>query len=369
MDNKLWIYVGTYTLSILFGTGETLQSKGHGIDLLEFDSHTGKIEYLSTTEGVENPSYLVFSHSKKYLFAVNELKTFNGDATGTVSAFKINQNTGQLEFINRQKTGGADPCHVNINQDDTFLFVSNYMSGSICVLPVAENGSLLAPCQIIQHEGSSINPRRQTGPHAHSLVFDKDNSFAFVPDLGIDQMKVYKTNFEGGQDVLTACNPLQVFPGSGPRHCEFNTDFHHCYLINELGSSISLFYYDGHGNFELVQTVSTLAKPFSGDNICADIHLTPDGKYLYGSNRGHNSIVTYLVDPSSGKLSYLTSTDCGGKTPRNFAVDPGGRYLIAANQDSDNIVSLAIDSRSGALTEVMRLESPTPVCIKFFEPL
>jgi len=369
MNNKLRIYIGTYTLPIVFGTGETIQNKGHGIDLLELDSHTGKIEYLSTTEGVENPSYLVFSHSKKYLYAVNELNEFNGEATGTVSAFKINQKSGQLEFINRQKTGGTDPCHVNINQDDTFLFVSNYSSGSICVLPVAGNGSLLEPCQIIQHEGSSINPWRQTEPHAHSLVFDKDNRFAFVADLGIDQMKIYKTNFEGGQAVLTACNPINVFPGSGPRHCEFSTDFHHCYLINELGSSISLFHCDGHGNLEFIQTVSTIVKPFSGDNICADIHLTPDGKYLYVSNRGHNSIVTFMVDPKSGKLTYLTSTDCGGKTPRNFAVDPSGRYLIAANQDSDNIVSFAIDRRSGVLTEVMRLKSPTPVCVKFFEAI
>src|SRR5659263_130583 len=192
------IYIGTYTLPIKFGTGETLQSKGKGIDRLSLDTSTGRISYLSTTEGIDNPSYLVFSHSRKFLYAVNELKTFEGEETGTVSAFRMDQTTGDLEFINRQKTGGTDPCHVNINQADTFLFVSNFMSGSVCVLPIAENGSLLESCQSIQHEGSSINLKRQAGPHAHSLIFDKTDNYAFVPDLGIDQMMVYRTNFQRG---------------------------------------------------------------------------------------------------------------------------------------------------------------------------
>ncbi|MEN6622078.1 MAG: lactonase family protein, partial [Smithella sp.] len=278
MKAEQMIYIGTYTLPIKFGTGEILQSKGKGIDLLRLDASTDKMNYIETCEGVDNPSYLVLSHSQKYLYAVNELKTFEGEATGTVSAFKIDQATGHLEFLNRQKTRGTDPCHVNINQNDTHIFVSNFMSGSVCVLPVAEDGSLLESCQLIQHEGSSINMLRQKGPHPHSLIFDKSNDYAFVPDLGVDQMMIYKTDFQSSSDVLIAQEPLKVFPGSGPRHCEFDASFRHCYLINELGSSISLFNYDGHGHFEPIQTVSTLEEPFAG-NICADIHITPNGQY------------------------------------------------------------------------------------------
>lgn len=365
MNFEQRIYIGSYTLPIKFGTGEILQSKGKGIDLLRFDSSTGRLDYIESYEGIDNPSYIVISHSKKYLYAVNELKTYEGESTGTVSAFKIDSETGALEFLNRQKTLGTDPCHVNINREDTFLFVSNFMSGSVCVLPVADDGSLREPCQSIQHTGSSIHPKRQTGPHAHSLIFDREEKYAFVPDLGTDQMMVYQTNFKDEKNVLTACEPLSVFPGSGPRHCEFDTTFQHCYLINELGSSISLFYYDSCGGFELVQTISTLESSFSGENICADIHLTPDNRFLYASNRGDNSIVTYQIDRNTGILTHLYTISCGGKTPRNFAVDPDGRYLIAANQDSDNIVTFAIDNESGALTEIMQMESPTPVCVKF----
>lgn len=366
MEREQLIFVGTYTHPIKFGTGEILYGKGKGIDILKFDPQTGYINYLTTEGSIVNPSYIVFSKSREYLYAVNEVKEYEGKATGTVSAFKINKTTGKLSFINLQKTCGTDPCHVNISKDDTHVFVSNFMSGSVSVFPVLDNGGLGEAVQFIQHEGSSVNIKRQNGPHAHSLIFDKNYEYAFVPDLGIDKLMVYKTNFQKGEPVLIPRNNIKVFPGAGPRHCEFDAGYKHCYLINELASSISVFDYDNNGGFELKQTISTLAEPFKGDNICADIHLSPNGKFLYGSNRGHNSIAIYSVDEVSGMLTYITSSSCGGKTPRNFAIDPSGRFLVVANQDSDNIVSFAIDERDASLTEVMRINSPTPVCIKFF---
>jgi 6-phosphogluconolactonase len=366
MEKEQLVFVGTYTQPIKFGTGEILYGKGKGIDILKFDPQTGYINYLTTEEGIVNPSYIAFSKSKEYLYAVNELKEYEGEATGTVSAFKINQKTGKLSFINLQKTGGTDPCHVNVSTNDTHVFVSNFMSGSVSVFPISINGGLGEAAQFIQHEGSSVNTKRQNGPHAHSLIFDKNYEYAFVPDLGIDMLMVYKTDFDKGASILTPQKSVKVFPGMGPRHCEFDASYHHCYLINELASSISVFNYDGNGAFELKQTISTLAEAYEGDNICADIHLTPNGKFLYGSNRGHNSIAIYSVDEASGMLTYITSSSCGGKTPRNFAIDPSGRFLLVANQDSDNIVSFAINENDATLSEVMHLNSPTPVCIKFF---
>jgi 6-phosphogluconolactonase len=359
------IFVGTYTNDIQFGTGEILHGKGQGIGILRFNSDTGSISYYGTQTEVVNPSYLVISNSKKFLYAVNELKEFNGEATGTVSAFELNSIDGKLKFLNAQKTLGTDPCHVNIDHNDTHIFVSNFMSGSVSVFPIAKDGSLQEACQFIQHKGSSVNPKRQVGPHAHSLVFDQNYQFAFVPDLGIDQLKIYKTDFQGTNSVLALQSSLKISPGSGPRHCEFSADYRHCYLINELASSISLFDYDGKGGFSLKQTSPTLYEEFEGNNICADIHLTPNGKFLFGSNRGHDSITVFRVNEETGILTYVSCCSCGGKTPRSFAIDPSGRYLIVANQDSDNIVSYQIDQKNGVLHEIMRINFPTPVCLKF----
>lgn len=366
MEKEQFVYIGTYTQPIKFGTGAILEGKGKGIDILKFNPRTGFIRHYATEEGIVNPSYIVFSNSGKYLYAVNELKEYRGEATGTVSAFEINKATGRLKYINLQKTGGTDPCHVNINKDDTYVFTSNFMSGSVCVLPVGNDGMLQEPIQLIQHEGSSINTKRQSGPHAHSLIFDRDQNYALVPDLGIDKLMVYRTDFHNGNPVLKLEKNLVIFSGAGPRHCEFDKAYLHCYLINELASSISVFDYDGCGGFELKQTITTLDGPFDGENICADIHLSPDGRFLYGSNRGHDSIVVYSVDKASGMLTFIASCSCGGKTPRNFAVDPSGSFLLVANQDSDNIVSFAIDENDGTIKEVMRLNSPTPVCVKFY---
>lgn len=366
MTQKTQVYVGTYTHPIKFGTGQILDSKGKGIYLLELNPDDGRLENKEVFTGIVNPSYLVISQSKKFLYAVNELKEYEGQASGSVSAFKISEVDGAITLINRQPTNGTDPCHVILSPEGKHLFVSNYMSGSIAVYPILEDGSIGGMCQFFQHVGSSVNTARQSGPHAHALVFSPDGRFAFVPDLGIDRLMIYQIT--GGEEPLkpAAVPYYQTRPGAGPRHCEFSQDGQYCYLINELNSTISVLAYDSsNGCFSEVQVASSLPESLSiPGNTCADIHLTPDGGYLYGSNRGHNSLVVYRVEKESGKLIYIDCQPCGGEIPRNFAIDPSGHYLLCANQDSDNIVTFGIDESTGLLTRLSEITVHTPVCVK-----
>lgn len=360
-------YIGTYTQPILFGTGDIFQGKGEGIYRLSMNTETGEISLEGAPAPADNPSYLCFSPDKKYLYAVNELKEFEGQSCGAVSAFSIDEGTGALTYLNSRPTGGTDPCHVNMNNEQTHVYVSNFMSGSVCVFPVSDDGHLEEASQFIQHEGSSVISARQKGPHAHSLAFDRTQSYAFVPDLGIDKLMVYKTDFSKGT-LTPADTPFyQTFPGSGPRHCEFHPNYRFCYLINEIASSISLLYYDEEsGSFSLKQTISTIPDDYEGNNICADLHLTPDGKYLYGSNRGHNSLAAFSVNQETGELTLLDTVPCGGEVPRNFCIDKDGHFLLVGNQDTDNITVFSICGETGKLTQVYDLSVPSPVCIRQF---
>jgi 6-phosphogluconolactonase len=312
-----------------------------------------------------NPSYLCFSPCGDYLYAVNELKEYQSEACGSVSAFKVDAKTGELRYLNTKPTGGTDPCHVIVNDGNTHVFVSNFMSGSISVFPIAKDGSLLDASQFIQHTGSGVNKARQASPHAHSLLLDRKNRFAFVPDLGIDKLMVYRTDFDSGKLIPNETPWFVTEPGAGPRHCEFHSGGKFCYLINELACTILALEYDGeNGTFRQIQSVPSTLRAFAGDNSCADIHITPNGKYLYGSNRGHDSIITYAIDGQTGLLEYVDTVSCGGKTPRNFTVDPAGAYVLVCNQDSDNIVVFGIDQTSGRLSKTSEISVPTPVCIK-----
>lgn len=365
MKEKVFIYVGTYTHPIKFGTGQILDSKGKGIYLLELECETGKLNLMETFTNIINPSYLAVDEKGGFLYAVNELKEYQGKASGSVSAFKISKSDGKLTLINTVATNGTDPCHVILNPQRTHLFVSNFMSGSVALFPVHPDGSLGEACQFIQHEGSSVNPARQSGPHAHSLVFSPDGNFAFVPDLGIDKLMIYKAG-GGTQPLAPAEVPFfKTKPGDGPRHCTFSPDGKYCYLINELGCTIQALEYNAkQGTFTELQTVSSLPQGVSSPgNTCADVHITPDGNYLYGSNRGHNSLIIYKIDKKTGKLDYVDCPPCGGKIPRNFAIDPSGKFLLCANQDSDDIVVFRIDQGTGKLTETSRIGIPTAVCV------
>lgn len=365
MSQKILVYVGTYTCPIRFGTGEILEGKGDGIYLLEFNLNTGKLRTIQTVTGVVNPSYLVLSKKNNCLYAVNELKEFQGEASGSVSAFRVSQMDGALSFINMQATGGTDPCFVEVNLNGTHLYVCNFMSGSLCVYPLEVDGAIGLPAQFIQHEGSSVNPKRQSGPHAHSLIFSPDGRYAFVPDLGLDKIVTYKVE----HDTQLLIEPPTYFPtdpGAGPRHGTFDIKGRYFYVINELNCTVLVLEYNAeNGSFTKLQTLSSLPEGVNvSDSTGADIHITPNGTYLYVSNRGHNSLVFYSIDQKSGLLSYAGYQLCEGKTPRNFAIDPTGHYLLCANQDSDNIVVFEISYDTGKLKEKSQITIPTPVCVK-----
>jgi 6-phosphogluconolactonase len=367
MEKEMLVFVGTYTDPILFGTGKILQGKGEGIYVYRLDQSSGGLEFVSKTTGIPNPSYLAFDTTHKFLYAVNELKTYEGKPTGTVSAFAVDPQTGKLEFLNRQLTHGTDPCHVLVNGQRTHVFVANFMSGSVCVLPVSEDGSLGEASDFIQHQGSSIDPRRQKGPHAHSVTLDASSRFAFVPDLGLDKLMVYRFDPKRGKLEANAVPWIKMKPGAGPRHVSFHPGGRFAYLVNELDSTVAVLSYDGRaGTFEHLQTVPTLPEGFGGESTCADIQISSSGTFVYASNRGHDSIVIYRIDPFVGRLSYVGHEPTQGKTPRSFGIDPTGRFLLAANQDSDSVVTFRIDVDSGKLQPAGHgTQVPTPVCVKF----
>jgi 6-phosphogluconolactonase len=367
MPKKIYAYTGTYTQPIRFGTGQILHGKGKGIYRFLFNPETGVLKQDGEVTEAINPSYLTMDKRRRFLYAVNELKEYQGQACGSVSAYRVDPDTHDLALLNTQPTGGTDPCHVIVNKENTHVFVSNFMSGSVCVFPIAKDGSLEQASCFIQHSGSSVNQARQSSPHAHSLIFDEHEQRAFVPDLGIDKVMIYQTDFVGGKLLPNGIPFFKARPGAGPRHCVFGRDFRHCYLINELDSSISVLAYDScDGSFRELQKVPTVPDDSAPGNTCADVHISPDGRFLYGSNRGHNSIIVYAADQGSGRLSYVDTTPSGGEIPRNFTIDPTGSYALVCNQDSDNIVVFRIDNETGRLAKVSETAVPTPVCIKTY---
>jgi len=368
MAKELLVYVGTYTLPIHFGSGFVLMGKGEGIYVYRMDQASGALEFSSKIKGVANPSFLTFDPERRFLYAVNELKTFEGKPAGTVSAFSVDSETGSLGFLNKKPTQGTDPCYVSVDKTGRYVLVANFMSGSVCVLPIQQDGSLGDATDFIQHHGSSVDPKRQEGPHAHSIITDDASRYAFVPDLGLDKVMIYRFDPSRGKLEPNDEPWVQVKAGAGPRHFDFHPDGRYAYLINELDSTLVAFAYDKeNGTLREIQTVPTLPKDFTGESTCADVHVSPSGTFVYGSNRGHDSIVVYKIDQRTGKLTYVGHESTQGKTPRNFAIDPTGRFLLAANQDTDTIVTFRIDKQTGELSPTGNVTKvPTPVCIKTF---
>jgi 6-phosphogluconolactonase len=366
MASDVLVYVGTYTEPIRFGTGRVLQGKGEGIYVYRLDQASGALEPLSQTEST-NPSYLALDPTGRFLYAVNELKTYEGQASGTVSAFAVDGATGALQLLNRRLTGGTDPCHVVVNRDGTHVFVANFMSGSVCVLPVCDDGSLGEASDFIQHRGWSCDPVRQAGPHAHSVTLDPANRFALVPDLGLDRLLVYGFDRRRGTLAPADVPWIVTTPGAGPRHVAFHPGGAFAYLINELDSTVLALSYDATtGMLKERQTVPTLPDGFEGTSTCADVHVSRSGAFLYGSNRGHDSLVIYAIDPPTGRLTYVGHEPTRGRTPRSFGIDPASRFLLVANQDSDAIVTFRVDPSTGTLAPTGRVTPvPTPVCVTF----
>lgn len=348
---KQLLCIGTYTEPILFGTGQVFQGKGKGIYFCEFND--GELRVLNQLP-LRNPSYLCFHRNANRIYAVNELKEYEGEFGGGITEVKYSPN-GEMEFIRSACTGGTDPCHVALSPNENYIAVSNFASGSVSVFPLDSQGGMAGERLFYQHEGKSVDPIRQKGPHAHSAIFAPDGSF-YVPDLGADMLVHYSSD---GRQML---DTIALAPGSGPRFGVFSEDGKHFYLINELGSSVTHFTWE---NGALVQhnTVVTLPEDFTGDNICSDLHILPGGKFLCASNRGHNSICCFAI-AEDGSLHFVDRADCLGETPRNFSADTTGEYVLVGNQDSDNIVTFRV-SDSGKLTHVRTTEFPSPVCIQF----
>ncbi len=357
---KQYFALGSYTEPILFGTGEVYQGQGKGITICSFEN--GKIEIVKEIE-IRNPSFLCIDEKNKKIYAVNEMKEYLGEEGGGLTQLSYADDFS-MSVEGSWNTGGKDPCHLEISPDSSFIAISNFASGSVTFFSLEHEGNVTADSRaIFQHSGSSIHPVRQTRPHAHSCIFSRGNNMLYVPDLGLDKVVAYK--IEDSMISMDETKLIEVAAGSGPRYGEFTKDGKHFYLINEISSRI-IHYTCENGTLNFRQVVETLPDDFKGDNICSDLHLTPDGTKLYASNRGHDSIVSYEIN-SSGELTLTGRTPCGGKTPRNFAVDPAGTHLLVGNQDSDLITVFRITS-DGQLEKLIDWDTGSPVCIKFFNP-
>lgn len=353
-SEDLHVYIGTYT-----------RGDSQGIYHFRMNARSGALSAASVSEAT-NPSFLAIHPNGKFLFAVNEVSSFEGRQSGAVSAFAI-QPDGSLKLLNQSPSEGGAPCHLVVDHSGRFVLVANYSGGSVAVLPIGDDGKLGPATSFIQHEGSSVHPRRQSAPHAHSINLDAANRFAFAADLGLDKVLVYQFDAKHGR--LTPHTPAAatVKPGLGPRHFAIHPRQRHAYVINEMRLTVTGFAFDARqGRLTPQQTISTLPADVEPIGSTAEVQVHPSGKFLYGSNRGHDSIAVYSIAPETGKLTHLGNQSTQGKTPRNFGIDPSGKYLLAANQSSNNVVVFRIDPRSGKLSATGTvIDVPAPVCVKF----
>jgi len=350
------LYIGSYS-----------PADQNGINCYEFNPDTGKMSFLSGTSGIENPSFLAIHSSGSFLYAVSETDGQEGNNSGGVASFRVVSSRGDLEKINQVSSGGAAPCHISLDRSERVLMAANYNGGNISVFPLEEDGSLGEMSSFHQHSGSGSELRNQREPHAHSINPDPSNRFAMVADLGLDRLFVYRLNPESGE--LVPHNPafVKVEQKSGPRHLAFHSNGSLAYLINEIASTITVFEYDfEQGSLEEIQTVSTLPEDFKGRNATAEVVAHPSGRYLYGSNRGHDSIAVFEIDGKSGRLEPVQYRSTGGRSPRNFCLSPDGKFLLAANQRSDNLLVFPLEESSGKLLDpVEEIKLKSPVCIRF----
>jgi 6-phosphogluconolactonase len=351
------VYFGTYT-----------SSASKGIYAYRFQPATGTLTSLGLVAETPHPSFLAVHPNGRFLYAANEHDV--NDAPGkpnTISAFAIDLKTGHLRFLNKVSSRGEVPCHLSIDQTGKTLFVANYGSGSVAALPIRQDGQLGEATAFDQHKGTSVDPARQTGPHAHFISTSPDNRFVLTADLGLDQVIVYRLDPVKG--TLTPNDPpfAKLHPGAGPRHLAFHPTGKYVYVNGEMASTVSAFTYQADkGTLSEFQTISTLPSGFSGTNSTAEIQVDRAGRFLYVSNRGDNSIAVFAVDQASGKLTPVAHVPSGGKTPRYFTLDPSGNYLMAANQDSNTVVEYRVDTKTGRLAPIRTLaDVPEPVCIVF----
>jgi 6-phosphogluconolactonase len=352
------VYIGTYTK----GNG-----KAEGIYVYDLDQGTGALRHRHTVRGPVNPSFLALDPSQRHLYAVSEIQDAEGHAGGGVSAFRVDQATGGLTALNAQSSGGAGPCHVSVEATGKYALVANYGSGSIAMLPIQADGSLAPASDFVQHVGTSAHPQRQQSAHAHSINPDPANRFALVADLGMDQVLVYRMDLASGKLQPHDHPWSQARSGAGPRHLAYHPNGRFVYVINEIDSTMSVYTFDAvAGTLEEIQSLSTLPEGFTGNNSTADVHLSPSGAFLYGSNRGHDSIAVFAVDATTGRIEARGHVSTQGRTPRNFGIDPTGTYLLAANQATDTIVSFRLNPTTGMPEPTGAVaQVPSAVCLTF----
>ena len=351
-----FLFVGTYT-----------RTTSEGIYVYRMDNSTGVLERVAVTGGIKNPTFLALSPDNSHLYAVAEINEHCGRPTGAVYSYSVSPDSGDLAYVNQQSTGGPGPCHLTVDATGAHVIVANYQGGSICVLPIQTDGSLGEMSEFIQHEGSSVIPHRQREPHAHSVNLDPNNRFIYAPDLGMDKVMIYQLDLDSGNLLANKPAFVQVAPGAGPRHFAFHPDETRAYVLNEIGNTITAFNWDPEsGSLEEFQTVTTLPADFLETSHTADLHIHPNGRFLYGSNRGHDSIAIFEIDPDTGGLTPRGWASTQGRTPRNIAIDPSGQFMLAENQDSDSIFTFRINDETGMLiTTGSVIKVPMPVCIKF----
>jgi len=357
---ELLVYIGTYS-----------GPKSQGIYATRLNLASGKCGPVELVAEVKNPSFLAIHPTQKYLYAVSEISDLGGKPAGGVSAFEIDRTSGKLRAINAQSSVGAGPCHLVVDRSGSTVLVANYGGGSVASLRIGSDGSLSPAASFIQHEGKSVNASRQESPHAHSINMDLGNRFAVAADLGLDKVLVYK--LDPATSKITANNPpsAAVPPGSGPRHFAFHPGGRWAYVINEILCTVTAFDYDAeHGVLTPKQTITTLPAGVQlvPEFSTAEVQVHPSGKFVYGSNRGHDSITLFAVN-DDGTLKFVENTSTEGKTPRGFGIDPTGQYLLAGNQDSHTVTVFRIDPATGKLKPTgQKLEVGTPVCVKFVAP-
>jgi 6-phosphogluconolactonase len=351
---EMLVYVGTYA-----------NADAKGIHAFKLDLTTGKLTPAGSFVGGPNPGFVAIHPSGKYLYAINEVGEYQGKKTGSVTSFSIGADGG-LTKLNEADSFGPGPCHVTVDRRGKNVLLANYGGGSVAVLPIAGDGKLKPPSSGVQHTGSSVDKGRQEAPHAHSINVSPDNRFAFAADLGLDAVRIYKFNADTGQLDQNDPPEVKVAPGSGPRHFAFHPDGKRAYVINEMKCTLTAFEYDAKtGALRETQTLPTTPDGVQRGYSTAEVQVHPNGRFVYGSNRGAHTIAIFSV-AGDGKMAVVGHQPTGGRTPRNFGIDPTGTFLLAANQDTNDIHVFRIDRDTGKLTPTgEKVSVPKPVCVKF----
>ena len=347
---------------VCFGSYSTPDKES--VHLFQLNLQDGSLKKLNAVDGLTNPSFLKIHPNGKYLYTVNEVSTFDGKKSGGVTAFALDVKGGKLNKINQQPSGDTGPCHLTVDATGKYVLVAHYGGGSTSVLPIKKDGSVGTLVSQIKHKGSSVHSR-QKAPHAHSVHVGPNNKFAFAPDLGIDKVLVFSFDEKTGAIAETKFDGAKLEPGSGPRHFSFHPDGEFAYVINEITQTVTAFRYNAkRGRLRTLQTLSSVPHPVEG-NSTAEVLVHPTGKFLYGSNRGHNSIAMFRINEKNGKLTALGHESTRGSTPRNFGIDPTGQFLLAANQQSDNVVVFRINQDTGKLKFTgNEIKLSKPVCVR-----